>query len=199
MNIVDEKKLVFDLLNGNESAFCQLYALYKDRLVLFATKFVKSHDIAEDIFQESFISVWQNRHFLNPTMPFGPYIYTIVKNRILNLLTNMDRERELMKALSAQAIDAENNIENELINHDINLLLNKAMDKLTLQQKRIFHMSRCDMKSHKEIAEVLGISVYTVQQHISASLKIIRSYLQKSNSDYIAQSILMLFLTAPWN
>lgn len=108
----------------------------------------------------------------------------------------MDREKELMKALSAQAIDAENNIENELINHDINQLLNKALDKLTLQQKRIFHMSRYDMKSHKEIAEALGISVYTVQQHISASLKIIRSYLQKNNSDYIVQSILMLLLTA---
>lgn len=192
MNTVDEKILVLDLINDSEPAFCQLYALYKDRLVAFAVKFVKSREIAEDVFQDAFISVWQNRHFLNPNMPFGPYIYTIVKNRILNLLANLDRERELMKVLGSQAIEAENDVENKLTDLDINQLLNKAISKLTPQQKRIFNMSRNEMKSHKEIAETLNISVYTVQQHISASLKIIRTYLQKHNNGYITEGALLL-------
>lgn len=192
MNTVDEKKLVLDLMNDSEPAFCQLYALYKDRLVAFAVKFVKSHEIAEDVFQDAFIAVWQNRHFLNPTMPFGPYIYTIVKNRILNLLANLDRERELMKALGSQAIEVENEVDNRLTDMDINQLLDKAVSKLTPQQKRIFSMSRNEMKSHKEIAEALNISVYTVQQHISASLKIIRTYLQKQKSGYIPEGALLL-------
>lgn len=192
MNTVDEKKMILDLLNDSELAFCQLYALYKDRLVAFAVKFVKSREIAEDVFQDAFISVWQNRRFLNPNMPFGPYIYTIVKNRILNLLANLDRERELMKTLSSQAIEAENDVENRLTDIDINQLLDKAISKLTPQQKRIFSMSRNEMKSHKEIAEALNISVYTVQQHISASLKIIRTYLQTHNGGYITEGALLL-------
>ncbi len=192
MNTVDEKNLVLNLMNDSEPAFCQLYALYKDRLVAFTVKFVKSREIAEDIFQDAFISIWQNRRFLNPTLPFGPYIYTIVKNRILNLLANLDRERELMKALGSQAIEAENDVDNRLTDMDINQLLDKAVSKLTPQQKRIFNMSRNEMKSHKEIAEALNISVYTVQQHISASLKIIRTYLQKQKSGYIPECALLL-------
>lgn len=192
MNTVDEKILVLDLLNDSEPAFCQLYALYKDRLVAFAVKFVKSREIAEDVFQDAFISVWQNRRFLNPNLPFGPYIYTIVKNRILNLLANLDRERELMKVLGSQTMEIENDVEDRMTDIDINQLLNKAISKLTPQQKRIFSMSRNEMKSHKEIAEALNISVYTVQQHISASLKIIRTYLQKHNNGYITEGALLL-------
>lgn len=192
MNAVDERILILGLLANNEQAFCQLYALYKDRLMAFTIRFVKSRTIAEDVLQDAFISVWTNRQFFNPNSPFGPYIYTIVKNRILNLLANIDRERELMNALSTQTIETENNIEDKLTDIDINHLLNKAIAKLTPQQKRIFIMSRHDLKSNKEIAELLNISVYTVQQHISASLKTIRSYLRKNNEGYLIDSILFL-------
>uniref|UniRef100_UPI004028407E RNA polymerase sigma factor n=1 Tax=Parabacteroides distasonis TaxID=823 RepID=UPI004028407E len=68
-----ERRLVADLLEGDESAFCELYALYKDRLMWFSLKFLKSRDMAEDVFQDAFASIWQNRRFLNPNVPFGPY------------------------------------------------------------------------------------------------------------------------------
>lgn len=60
-----ERRLVADLLEGDESAFCELYALYKDRLMWFSLKFLKSRDMAEDVFQDAFASIWQNRRFLN--------------------------------------------------------------------------------------------------------------------------------------
>ena len=47
-----ERRLVADLLEGDESAFCELYALYKDRLMWFSLKFLKSRDMAEDVFQD---------------------------------------------------------------------------------------------------------------------------------------------------
>ena len=56
-----ERRLVADLLEGDESAFCELYALYKDRLMWFSLKFLKSRDMAEDVFQDAFASIWQNR------------------------------------------------------------------------------------------------------------------------------------------
>ena len=163
-----ERRLVADLLEGDESAFCELYALYKDRLMWFSLKFLKSRDMAEDVFQDAFASIWQNRRFLNPNVPFGPYVYTIVKNRILNLLAGLDRE-----------------LEDSVLDTDLNALLDKALETLTPQQKRVFDMSRKDMKSHKEIADSLGISVYTVQQHISTALKVIRAFLAKYAETYM--------------
>ena len=169
-----ERRLVADLLEGDESAFCELYALYKDRLMWFSLKFLKSRDMAEDVFQDAFASIWQNRRFLNPNVPFGPYVYTIVKNRILNLLAGLDRELELRDKIRSASLDT-----------DLNALLDKALETLTPQQKRVFDMSRKDMKSHKEIADSLGISVYTVQQHISTALKVIRAFLAKYAETYM--------------
>ena len=153
-----ERRLVADLLEGDESAFCELYALYKDRLM------------------------WC---FLNPNVPFGPYVYTIVKNRILNLLAGLDRELELRDKIRSASLDSTNETEDSVLDTDLNALLDKALETLTPQQKRVFDMSRKDMKSHKEIADSLGISVYTVQQHISTALKVIRAFLAKYAETYM--------------
>lgn len=52
--LIDEHELVIRLIDGDEDAFCELYAAYKNRLLYFAMKFVKSRDFAEDIFQDAF-------------------------------------------------------------------------------------------------------------------------------------------------
>lgn len=189
-----EKKLLQGILRDDEAAFCELYALYKDRLMYFAMRYVKSKEFAEDVFQDAFASVWQNRRFLNPNLPFGPYIYTIIKNRILNLLAGIHKESELKKAILSHALEVTNETENTILDADFGQLLSKAFEQLTPQQKRIFQLSRNEMKSHKEIAEELGLSVYTVQQHISAALKIIRAYLKKYADTYADLLLLLVCL-----
>lgn len=191
-NSEQERRLIAGLLRDDESAFCELYALYKNRLMYFAMKFLKSREFAEDVFQDAFVSVWQNRRFLNPDSPFAPYIYTIVKNRILNLLAGIDKEQELKNFILSGSVDSDNGTENKVLDADLNAVLAKALEHLTPQQRRIFELSRKEMKSHKEIVEMLDISVYTVQQHISASLKTIRAYLVKYSGTY-ADLLLLLF------
>lgn len=192
INSEQERQLITGLLNDDETAFCELYALYKNRLMFFAMKFLKSKEFAEDVFQDAFTSVWQNRRFLNPDSPFAPYVYTIVKNRILNLLAGIEKEQQLKNTILSGSVDVTNDTEDKILDDDLNQLLEKALLDLTSQQRRIFDMSRKEMKSHKEIAEELNISVYTVQQHISASLKVIRSYLVKYSGTY-ADLLVLLF------
>ena len=103
-----EHELLVGLVNGDESSFCELYALYKGRLIYFAMRFLKSSEFAEDVFQDAFTSVWENRLFINPHQPFAPYIYTIIKNRILNLLAGIEKESELKRKLLDGAIDCSN-------------------------------------------------------------------------------------------
>lgn len=191
-NSEQERQLIVRLINNDEAAFCELYALYKNRLMYFAMKFLKSSNFAEDVFQDAFAAVWQNRRFLHPESPFAPYIYTIVKNRILNLLAGIDQEQQLKNTILSGSVDISNNTEDSILDADLNQLLDKALQSLTLRQRRIFDMSRKEMKSHQEIADELNISVYTVQQHISASLKVIRAYLVKYAGTY-TNLLLLLF------
>lgn len=191
-----ERELIKRLINSDEEAFCDLYALYKNRLMYFAMKFLKSKEFAEDVFQDAFASVWQNRRFLNPESPFSAYIYTIVRNRILNLLSTFENEKKLKESILSSAIEIDNETSQSILDADLSAIIEKVIENLTPQQSKVFEMSRKRFMSHKEIAAELGISVYTVQQHISTSLRLIRTYLTKYSETYTDLLILLFCLNS---
>ena len=174
----NERSLVIRLIAGDEDAFCELYAAYKNRLIYFAMRFLKSREYAEDIFQDAF-TIWESRRFINPNTSFSSYLYTIMRNRILNHLRELASEDRLKEQILSQAIDYSNETNNEIIANDLQRLISHALEQLTSRQREIFEMSREKQMSHKEIAEALEISVNTVQEHISSSLRSLRTYLEK--------------------
>lgn len=188
----DERTLVIRLINGDEDAFCELYATYKERLLYFAMKFVKSRDFAEDIFQDAFTVVWQSRRFINPDASFSSYLYTIVRNRILNQMREMANNERLREHVLAQAIDYSDETRNKILANDLQGIVDRSLEQLTPRQREVFEMSRNAQMSHREIAEALGVSVHTVQEHVSASLKTIRTYLVKYSGTYADMLLLLI-------
>lgn len=192
-SLVNEHDLVIRLINGDEKAFCELYASYKDRLLYFALKFVKSREFAEDIFQDVFTTIWQTRRSIDPDASFSSYLYTIVKNRVLNQLRDQTKEQQIKDKILSQAIDYTDSTVDHILSNDLKELIERAVEQLTPRQRKIFEMSREGLMSHQEIADTLDISVNTVQQHISSSLKTIRSFLIKY-SDYADLLLLLVCL-----
>ncbi|MCC8171562.1 MAG: RNA polymerase sigma-70 factor [Parabacteroides sp.] len=189
--LIDEHELVNRLIRGDEDAFCELYAAYKNRLLYFAMKFVKSRDFAEDIFQDAFTVIWQSRRFIHPDASFSSYLYTIVHNRILNQICDLDKETALKEQILAQAIDYMDDTQEKILADDLREIIAKALEKLTPRQRKIFEMSREAQMSHQEIADTLGISVNTVHEHISVSLRTLRAFLAKYSNTY-ADALLIL-------
>lgn len=190
----DERTLVLRLIDGDEEAFCELYAAYKNRFIYFAMRFLKSRDYAEDVFQDAFTVIWQGRRFINPDTSFSSYLYTIVRNRILNQLRNLEKEENLRDYILSQAVDYSDDTRQHILANDLRNLISSAMHQLTDRQREIFEMSREEQMSHREIAEALGISVNTVQEHISSSLRILRSYLKKYVVTYADLVLLLICL-----
>lgn len=191
-SMTDERAVVGRLINGDEEAFCELYAAYKNRLLYFAMKFVKSRDFAEDIFQDAFTAVWHSRRFINPDASFSSFLYTIVRNRILNQMRSLANEDRMKEHILSQAIDYTENTRYTILANDLREVLAHALAQLTPRQREVFELSREAQLSHKEIAEMLGVSVNTVQEHISSSLKIIRSYLAKYSGTYAEMLLLLI-------
>lgn len=194
-NSSEERSLILRLIEGDEDAFCELYATYKNRLIYFAMRFLKSREYAEDVFQDAFTVVWQSRRFINPDASFSSYLYTIMRNRILNQLRNAANEEKLKESILSQALDYTEDTKREVMLNDLKSLISHALQQLTPRQREIFEMSREAQLSHKEIADKLGISINTVQEHISTSLKLIRTYLIKySGSEYVDLLLLLICL-----
>ena len=181
---INEREIVLRLIDGDEDAFCELYATYKKRLLYFAMRFVKSRDFAEDIFQDAFTVIWQGRRFIDPNASFSSYLYTIMRNRILNQIRDMEKEDPLKESILSQAIDYSDDTKNNILSGDLKNIIQKAFESLTPRQQEIFRMSREELLSHKEIADKLGISIHTVQEHISLALHTIRTYLTKYSDTY---------------
>ena len=188
----DERALVLRLIGGDEDAFCELYAAYKNRLIYFAMRFLKSREYAEDVFQDAFTVVRQSRRFIDPDASFSSYLYTIIRNRLLNQLRDAANEEKLKESILSQALDYTDDTKREVMLNDLKFIISRALEQLTPRQREIFEMSREAQLSHKEIAGELGISVNTVQEHISSSLKIIRTYLIKYSGSEYTDIILLL-------
>lgn len=189
--ITNDSDLVVRLINNDQEAFCELYAKYKERLLYFTMKFVKSREFAEDIYQDAFTNIWQSRRFLDPECTFSSYLHTIVKNRILNILRDIENDRKFKSYILANAIDYNDATNQHVQTNELEVILDKALNQLTPRQRQVFEMSRNEQMAHKEIAEILGISVFTVQEHISIALKSIKHYL-KEYPDYMVGLLMIL-------
>jgi len=112
----------------------------------------------------------------------------------LNQLRDMANEDQLKEQILSQAIDSTNETNNHILLNDLKEIIARALEQLTPRQREVFKMSRELQMSHKEIAEALGVSVHTVQEHISLSLKVIRSYLTKYSSTSADVLLILLCL-----
>lgn len=179
MKEIYERSLIVRLINNDEDAFNELYLTYKSKLFYFTMKFVKSKEFAEDICHDVFIALWKNRHRLEADLSISGYLYKITRNRILNSLRNIDNETQLKTHILAQAVDYTEDTNNTICYNELVSALSTAINRLSKRQKEIFKMNRLKGMSYKEIAKSLGISVYTVQEHLSEAVKNVHTTLQK--------------------
>jgi len=174
-----DRELIALLTKNEELAFREIYYRYKDRLWHYCFSFIKSEEESDDMVQEVFIRLWELRKFIDPELSFSSFLYTMARNRVLNFFRDINVEVQVMKVLAQRQDLISGSVESELIFSDYQKILTDAIDKLPPRRKRIFNMSRVENLSHKEIASRLGISVYTVQEHISESLRFIKDYFGK--------------------
>lgn len=175
----EEQYLVRALIDGSELAFCKLYAIYKERVINFSIRFVKSREVAEDIYHDTFAHIWITRDSLDISKKFSTYIFTIVKNKLIDSLRKQFQDRHFRDNILSDYDFVSNSTLDGVLTTDFYALYNKALDKLTPQQRKVFLMSREEYKSHKEIAEQLEVSIDTVKKHMTNTLSVVRGYLEK--------------------
>lgn len=159
----------------NKASLEKIYRQYWSRLYIYAFNVLKEREICEDIVQEIFIDLWRNRDNLRIS-DLNSYLYQSVKYQIFNHFRKSKYKKQLLmkfESASKQYEIDELYEKKELKTNVINLI-----SKLPRQRRIIFQMSRYEELSNKEISESLNISLQTVKNQISASLKFIRKSLK---------------------
>lgn len=185
---------------GDKKAFGELYRLYFPRLCDFVYQYVELSAVSEELVQDVFLNVWRQRHTLEPKGTLRSYLFKAVRNNALDYLKHLNvekkylrkykNERELewesQKEKHARLIIQE--ISSSLSNRqELSDVIEEAIHQLPDRQKIIFLLSREDGLTYLEIADVLDISVKTVETQMGRSLKTLRNLL----SDYLPGMILL--------
>ncbi len=164
---------IFDKIkNGDEKAFELVFKEHYLHLVAFANTFLHDIDNAENIVQNIFVKLWENRNQYKISSLKG-YLMIAVRNSCNNELKRLHHERTFQKS-----------IENDELVESINFSDSKVMDKISSiinqlpeQRKRIFKLNRLEGLKYREIATKLNISPKTVEVQMGKALKFLRENL----------------------
>ena len=166
--------------------FDRLYHDYRQRYIRFARTYVRDTATAEDIVMDSLMYYWENRSALPHQINIPAYVLTIVKNRCINHLRREQKHQEVKRMLSEHK-DWELNVRistleacnpEQLFSEEIQTIIQRTLDSLPEQSRHIFIRSKYERLSHREIADDLGLSVKSIEYHITKTLKILRQALK---------------------
>lgn len=181
-----EIELVAKIEEGDLQAFQQLYEEFYVSLCVYARRFTRANEIAEEVVQDVFLTLWEQQGRLTITTSLKAYLFTSVRNRCLDHLkhlqvvnryneyySNLLRDAEDLYIFSQESGDA------WLIAGELEKKLTDAVGLLPEQCRRIFMLSRYDGYKNQDIADNLGVTVNTVQRQISIALEKLRVSMKK--------------------
>lgn len=192
--ITNEKELLLRLRDGNKSAFEQLYRMYSKRILINTLKMVKDEDEAQEILQDVFIRIWNNRESLDSDKPFQSYVFSIAQNLVRDFFRKAALDRKMQAVLIEQSTELYDHIESHLYFKESNAILQDAIDALPLQRKKIYTLCKIEGKSYNEVAKIMGITVSTVDNQLVKATQGVRAYFRASQK-YIAILATLLFAT----
>lgn len=172
-SITSLKDLQLRIAQSDENAFTELYVHFDKKLVHFAASLVRSKSIAEEVVEDVFVKVWNNRANIKEIENLSIYLYVAVKNRALNALSK--KANELVTAsfdyLEISTPDLTASPDDLMITSEMMSRMQQAVESLPPRCKMIFKLVREDGLKYKEVSAILNISVNTIDAQMAIAVK----------------------------
>ena len=158
--------------NDDQLAYKSLFKNLQPWLYQFAYSFIKSHELAEEIVSDVFIRVWEKRKQLEQIENLKLYLYVSTKNFSLNYLQKLLKNKTFeLDQLSVELKSLYADPEQVLITREMANRVRLAVNQLPPRCKMIFKLVKEDGLKYKEVAELLDISVKTVEAQVTLAVK----------------------------
>ena len=188
-SIRSDEDLLTSLRQGSEDAFTVIYERYHKLLYVLAYKYLKSTYSSEDAVQQVFLKLWEARSLLMVNVNLRNYLYTMLKNHVLNEIRNNNSAVEKNYEIVQSAPEYEDELLIKIEEQDMMSHFYQAIDHLPEQKRQVCLYKLKGNLSNQEIADKMNISVPTVQTHYAQAIKILRAHFER----------LFLFLLYLWN
>lgn len=174
------------LQHSYEKQYEQMFKTYFAQLCYFAGKYIRDSDSCKEIVHKVFVNIWEGRDSFDFEKSPKSYLYTAVYNRCMNHLRDT---KKMEQADSEQVMNMVQPNADHMQEAELEAHIWSAINSLPEKCKEVFVLNRFEEKKYAEIADMLGISIKTVETQMSKALKVMREKL----SDYIHLFILLIF------
>lgn len=186
-----DNHLVELLQKGNVAAFDSLFEVYSPKLYGFALKYFKNETDTEELVQEVFVKVWENRQSLKSELSFKSYLFTIALNQIRKYF---NKKATSLRYLESLQNDPEVSDQVSTDDYETTLCqIYQIIEQMPIRRREIFTKSKLEGKSSKEVALELNISSGTVDNQVSEALRFIRSQLKTGNLGLLLFAVLFVY------
>jgi len=171
---------------GDVREFEQLFTKYYDPLCHYADKILNDMDQAEDLVQEFFYHFWKNRATFRLKLSLNAYLYQSIRNNALHYLEHLAIRKRYAEQVFNEFQDmVPAHLQTDVELNDLGKAINTTLQQLPERCSRIFRMNRFEGKKYREIAEILSISVKTVEADMGKALQMFR----KSLKEYTGEGV----------
>ena len=170
---LNDKEFISSLKKGDSKGYQFLVTSYHQKLCVYANSLTNDSDLAEDIVQNVFMSIWKNRNKLKDQFVVKSYLYKSVYNEFIDQY----RKKKAVLTLEKKHIDALTYMVEEEDEKSLEKLISivkKEIDKLPPKCKQTFLLSKEEGLTNLEISEYLNISIKSVEAHITKAFSVLR-------------------------
>jgi len=183
--LYSDEQLISRFQAGDENAYVELVNRFKDKLTNFVYYFLKDEELSEDIVQDTFIKLYEKKHYYKPVAKFSTWIYTIARNLANTELRKKNRAKIMY--LSHMKYDKKNHdleskdqsliskIENEYLLDE----LHSAIDRLPDNYKTAIILRDIQGLNYDEISNIVGVPLGTIKSRINRARLQLQVYLKK--------------------
>jgi RNA polymerase sigma-70 factor (ECF subfamily) len=162
---MNEIEAVVAIKKGDRFAFKYLFTTYYNRLVAYITTYTHNKMQSEDIVQQAFVSLWEDKSKLDQTKSPKPYLYAIAYNRYIDTIKKSKKQEKLISQIWERALLDRIEEDTEALERRIQKM-KQVIDSLPPKCKEIIILNKIQGVKYKEIADQMGISVKTVESQM---------------------------------
>ncbi|HOU95477.1 MAG TPA: RNA polymerase sigma-70 factor [Bacteroidales bacterium] len=166
-----ENEIISKIRQGDIKSFETLFRSYYISLVRYAGTLIKDKNTAEEIVQELFTKIWDERENLKIKSSVPGYLFKSVHNRCLHHIEHLKVVKKHLEEINTDSDISYNNTDNEVNFRDLQETIAEVIERLPEKCGKIFCMNRFEGLKYQEIAEKMGISVKTVESCMGKALK----------------------------
>ncbi len=178
MRYKDDSQLVDQLHLNNTQAFDVLFRRYNGKVYRFALKFNLSQADAEEIVQEAFCGIWENRANIDSGKKFESYLFGIARNQIHSFLRKKMLFIKYLDYFENDTLQQATDPYDDLQYVELKQFLSRYIRMLPPRRREIFELSRFDRLTYQQIAKKLNISENTVDTQIRHALNFLKNNLK---------------------